>query len=133
MNIKIKSAGVFCLIGDDYDRVYATLKKQLGEGDEQLFTERTPGHEYLQWELPGDGWIALSAGDPLMEQEVRKELLRRQQAVSSRFGKNQDMAQRILSVPDDSYVFTRPTATVTCSYGSPYGAIAILSASREPM
>lgn len=27
MNVKIKSAGVACLIGEDYDRVYATLKK----------------------------------------------------------------------------------------------------------
>ena len=60
MNIKIKASGVSCLIGDDYDRVYATLKKQLGEGDEQLFTERIPGHEYLQWELPGEGWNSLS-------------------------------------------------------------------------
>ena len=105
MNIKIKSAGVACLIGDDYDRVYATLRKQLGEGDEQLFTERTPGHEYLQWELPGDGWVSLSDADPIMLQEVKSELLRRQQSVVSRFGANQEMAQRVLSVPDNSFIY----------------------------
>lgn len=111
MNIKIKASGVSCLIGDDYDRVYATLKKQLGEGDEQLFTERIPGHEYLQWELPGEGWNSLSEGDPLMAQEVRQELLRRQQSVCSRFGANQEMAQRILTVPDDSYVYYKADDT----------------------
>ncbi|MCH5328698.1 MAG: hypothetical protein J1E02_06730 [Coprobacter sp.] len=108
MNIKIKSAGVYCLIGDDYSRVYATLKKQFGEGEEQLFTERTPGHEYLQWELPGDGWKPLSESDPLMSQEVRRELRRRQEAVSLRFGNNQEMAERVLSVPDDSFIYYKP-------------------------
>lgn len=105
MNIKIKSAGVTCLVGDDYDRVYAALKKELHDEDEQLFSERIPGHEYLQWELPGEGWMPLSEGDPLMAQEVRQELLKRKQSISHRFGRNQEMAERILSVPDDSYVY----------------------------
>lgn len=105
MNVKIKSAGVACLIGEDYDRVYATLKKNLVGSDEQLFTERTPGHEYLQWELPGEGWSALSDSDPLVANVVRQEWLRRQQMVYDRFGRNQDMAQRVLSVPDESYVY----------------------------
>lgn len=105
MNVKIKSAGVTCLIGDDYDRVYTALKNQLSDKAEQLFTERIPGHEYLQWELPGEGWTPLSEGDPLMAQEVQQELLRRKQVISQRFGSNQEMAQRILSVPDDSYVY----------------------------
>lgn len=104
MNIKIKSSGVFCLIGDDYDKVFVALKKEFGESDEQLFTERTPGHEYLQWELPGDGWVALSS-DPLMSQEVKRELVCRQQNVSKKFGNNQTMVQKVLSVPDDDYVY----------------------------
>ena len=111
MNVKIKSAGVTCLVGDDYDRVYAALKKQFGDNDDILFTERIPGHEYLQWELPGDGWTSLAEGDPLMAQEVRQELLRRKQAVTSRFGSNEDMAQRVLSVPDDSYVYYKADAS----------------------
>lgn len=105
MNIKIKATGVTCLVGDDYDRVYTALKNQLSEGNEQLFTERIPGHEYLQWELPGDGWVSLSEGDPLMAQEVRQELLQRKMLISKRFGGNQEMAQKILSVPDDGYVY----------------------------
>lgn len=105
MNIKIKSSGVFCLIGDDYDKVYSVLKKQFADTDEQIFTERTPGHEYLQWELPGDGWTSLSAGDPIMSQEVRTELKKRQQSISQRFGSNQAMAQKILSVPGEDYVY----------------------------
>ena len=40
-----------------------------------------------------------------MAQEVRQELLRRKQLVNQRFGNNQEMAQRILSVPDESYVY----------------------------
>lgn len=105
MNIKIKASGVYCLIGDDYDKTYMALKRQLGEGEEQIFTERTPGHEYLQWNLPGDGWKALSECDPLMEDLVRKELYRRSQLIISKFGANQLMAQKVLSYPDDSYVF----------------------------
>lgn len=111
MNIKIKSAGVFCLIGDDYDKVYVALKKQLGDGDEQLFTERTPGHEYLQWELPGEGWLPLAQADLITAQEVRRELLHRQQMVAQRFGANQAMAQKILTVPDDNYVYYRQDPT----------------------
>ena len=105
MNIKIKSAGVTCLVGDDYDRVFTALKSNFGESYDQLFTERIPGHEYLQWELPGEGWTPLSASDPIMGQEVRTELARRKQAVFDRFGANQEYAQRILSVPDDSYIY----------------------------
>lgn len=111
MNIKIKSASVFCLIGDDYDKVYVALRKQLGDGDEQLFTERTPGHEYLQWELSGEGWLPLAQADLLTAQEVRRELLRRQQAVAQRFGTNQAMAQKILTVPDDNYIYYQQTPT----------------------
>lgn len=110
MNVKIKSSGVSCLVGDDYDRVYAALKKQFGEDEGQLFTERIPGHEYLQWELPGDGWTQLSEGDPMMAQEVRNELFARKKSFSQRFGNNQEMAQRILSVPDDSYVYYKADA-----------------------
>ncbi len=105
MNVKIKSTGVTCLVGDDYDRVYIALQKEFKDSGEQLFTERIPGHEYLQWELPGEGWTPLSEGDPLMTQEVRQELLSRKQVISQRFGANQEMAQRILSVPDESYVY----------------------------
>lgn len=110
MNVKIKSTGVARLIGDDYDRVYTALKTKLGDGDEQLFTERIPGHEYLQWELPGEGWVPLSEADPLMSQEVRQELIRRKQLFCQRFGQNQEMAQKILSVPDDSYVYYKADA-----------------------
>ena len=105
MNIKIKSSGVYCLINEDYDRVYTALKNQFAEDTAQLFTERVPGYEYLQWELPGTGWVSLAEGDPLMAQEVRHELVERQKAVMARFGANQEMAQRVLSVPDDSYVY----------------------------
>lgn len=31
MNVKIKSSGVSCLIGDDYDRVYTALKNSLNK------------------------------------------------------------------------------------------------------
>lgn len=111
MNIKIKAEGVACLVGEDYGRVYLTLKKHLGPLGENLFTERIPGHEYLQWELPGDDWRSLAGSDPLMEQEVRAELKRRCQEVSERFAGNQEMAQRVLSVPDDSFVYYRPNAS----------------------
>ena len=105
MNIKIKSSGVYCLINEDYDRVYSALKNQFADSLNQLFTERVPGYEYLQWELPGDGWVSIPDGDPIQAQEVKRLLLERQQAVCDRFGANQDMAQRVLAVPDDSYVY----------------------------
>lgn len=110
MNIKIKAAGVTCLVGEDYNRVYATLVKNLGPLGADFFTERVPGHEYLQWELPGEGWISLGEADPLMANEVRQELIKRKQEVSARFAANQAMAQRILTVPDETYVYYRPNA-----------------------
>ena len=108
MNIKIKAAGVTCLVGEDYSRVYATLVKSLGPLGAELFTERVPGHEYLQWELPGEGWTSLGEADPLMAAEVREQLVQRKQEVADRFASNRLMAQRVLSVPDDSFVYYRP-------------------------
>lgn len=110
MNIKIKASGVSCLIKEDYGRVYSALKKQFGEGSTQLFTERLPGHEYLQWVLDGDGWSTLADADPLMAGEVRREFVARQKMVFDRFGANQSMAQSVLTYPDDNYVFYRADA-----------------------
>ncbi len=105
MNIKIKASGVYCLVGEDYDKVYSVLRKQFGDGETQIFTERIPGHEYLQWDLPGDGWTALSECDPLMSQTVKQELSRRCSEINAKFGANQQMAQKVLSYPDDAYVY----------------------------
>lgn len=66
MNIKIKASGVACMVGDDYDRVYKALVKSFGEGSSNLFSKRVAGHEYLQWEIPGDGWRSLSEADPFI-------------------------------------------------------------------
>jgi len=106
MNIKIKAKEVTCLI-KDYEQVYVALKKQFGEGREQLFSERIAGHEYLQWQLPGEGWKSLDAGDPLMVNEVRRELARRRNAVKS-FFKNPKAADNVLFVPGDKFVFYKP-------------------------
>lgn len=107
MNVKIKADGVVNVLGKDYDRIYLSLKERLKNPDEQIFTERTPGHEYLQWDLPDEDWTALSKADPLMEAQVRTELENRKKKVMSYFGNNLIMAQKILSVPDDSYVYFR--------------------------
>lgn len=105
MNIKIKSAGVSCLIKEDYDQIYNALKDQFGDGDLMIFSERVAGHEYLQWMLPDDDWKALTEGDPLMAFEVKKELEKRKHMIMARFGANHNMAKMILTVPDDNYVY----------------------------
>ena len=108
MNVKIKDEA-YCIITEkNYDQVFAALQRQLGEKERQLFAERAPGDTYLQWTLPGNGWIALSKGDPLMEQLVRKELAQLQQNVCAQFGKNQEMALKLLSVPSDDYIYYKP-------------------------
>lgn len=105
MNIKIKASGVACMVGDDYDRVYKALVKSFGEGSSNLFSKRVAGHEYLQWEIPGDGWRSLSEADPFMGAQVKTELARRREAVISKFGSNRQMAFSVLSVPSDEYVY----------------------------
>ena len=107
MNVKIKDEA-YCIITESYDKVFVVLQNKLGEKERQLFAERAPGDTYLQWKLPGDGWIALSKGDPLMEQLVRKELAQLQQNVCAQFGKNQEMALKLLSVPSDDYIYYKP-------------------------
>lgn len=110
MNVKIKATGIACLLGEDYGRVYTALTRQFGKDSENLFSERIPGHEYLQWVLPGDGWTALSQGDPIMSEQVRIELRKRREHVISRFGANVDMANRVLTVPDDEYIYYKADA-----------------------
>lgn len=107
MNVKIKDEA-YCIITESYEKVFVVLQNKLGEKERQLFAERAPGDTYLQWKLPGDGWIALSKGDPLMEQLVRKELAQLQQNVCAQFGKNQEMALKLLSVPSDDYIYYKP-------------------------
>lgn len=107
MNVKIKDEA-YCIITENYDQVFVALQRQLGEKERQLFAERASGNTYLQWTLPGDGWIALSKGDPLMEQLVRKELAQLQQNVCAQFGKKQEIALKLLSVPSDDYIYYKP-------------------------
>ncbi len=105
MNVKIKAEGVYCLVSNNYEQVYAQLKHALGKNEDFLFTERRPGAGYLQWDLPGDGWTSLKDGDPLTADEARRLLTQRRQAVAQMFGNNQELAQRIMTVPDDGYVY----------------------------
>lgn len=107
MNVKIKDEA-YCIITENYEKVFVALQNKLGEKERQLFAERAPGNTYLQWTLPGDGWIALSKGDPLMEQLVRKKLAQLQQNVCAQFGNNQEMALKLLSVPSDDYIYYKP-------------------------
>jgi len=105
MNVKIKAEGVYCLVPNNYEQVYVQLKQALGQNEDFLFTERRPGAGYLQWDLPGDGWTSLKDGDPLTADEARRLLTQRRQAVAQMFGGNQELAQRIMTVPDDGYVY----------------------------
>lgn len=106
MNNKIKAAEVACLIdgNEAYGQVFNALKDKL-EGDEMIFAERVSGYGFLQWELPGDGWSTLADGDPIAVLDVKNELERRKVLVRSKFGDNQVMADKVLSYPDDSYVY----------------------------
>lgn len=47
----------------------------------------------------------MDKGDPIVSIDVKKELKRRIQHVREKFGDNQLMADKVLSYPDDSYVF----------------------------
>ena len=107
MNNKIKATEVSCLIDGigDYDQVYNSLMASFPKDEEMIFAERTPGHEFLQWNLPGNDWITLEDGDPIQTIDVKKELERRMQAIRAKFGNNQAVAEKLLSYPDDSYVF----------------------------
>ena len=107
MNNKIRAAEVACLIdgNEAYDKVYNSLKASLPTDEEMIFAERSSGYSFLQWELPDDGWISLDKTDPIQAIEVKQELERRIGQVRAKFGDNQLMADKILTYPDDSYVF----------------------------
>jgi len=109
MNIKIKSTGVYCLLGDFYDKTYTAIKNKYGDGENQLLAERVPGYGYLQWELPGNGWKKLTDCDPLMAAEVRKELASKKDIIRKGLGNDNDLAEKILSVPEESYIFYKPS------------------------
>ena len=114
MNVKIIADNVYALFPNSgslsYDQVYNVLGSQL-TGADFIFTKRTPGAGYLQWDLPGDGWMPLSKADPLVAAEVKTEKELRFRHVMSAFGTQQVLAQKVLTVPDDDFVFFRPTAT----------------------
>ena len=105
MNIKIKSKGMTCLIGGDYEKIYRSLSQRLNGDYEGLFTERVPGNDYLQWNLPGDGWKPLSESDQITGNEVRRQLDDRLQQVRQLFGNNTVLADKVLTIPSEDYVF----------------------------
>lgn len=112
MNNKIKAADVACLIDKNvaYDQVYNSLKDVLPSDESMIFAERTSGYGFLQWELPGEGWIPLDKADPIQGIEVKKKLEKRIQHVKDKTGDSL-LTQQILTYPDDSYVFYKITPT----------------------
>lgn len=107
MNNKIRASEVACLIdgSEAYDKVYNSLKVVLPSDEEMIFAERESGHGFLQWNLPDEGWTSLDKGDALQTLEVKKALEQRMRHVKAKFGDNLQMAEKVLTFPDDSYVF----------------------------
>ena len=110
MNNKIKAADVACLIDKNvaYEQVYNSLKEVLPSDESMIFAERTSGYGFLQWELPGEGWVPLDKADPIQGIEVKKELEKRIQHVKEKTGDSL-LTQQILTYPDDSYVYYKMT------------------------
>ena len=105
MNIKIKADGVLCLVSKDYEQIYLLLRNHFGNDERQLFTERQSGHGYLQWILPDEGWQSLANADAVMQQKVRMELEQRKLEAMNLFGKNKIVAQRVVTVPDEGFIY----------------------------
>ncbi len=104
MNVKFDSDGLSCLLGSEYDRIYSTLKRTLGPAAD-IFAERKVGNGYLQWALQGNNWRPISECDPSLENAVYGKLSEVKSQIAQRFGPNVEMAQRVLSTPDDSFVY----------------------------
>ena len=106
MNVKILTGGVFCLLGGDYEKAFIKLKKLTGDC-QGMFTERRAGANYLEWDLPGDGWKRLSECDPGNVAEVKHQLDERRQQVRQLFGENTKFADNVLTVPSEDHIFYR--------------------------
>lgn len=116
MIIEIEYDAVICLI-ENYgvERLYDQLKKYFGEGKELLFSEPIFRKHGLGWKLPGEGWHALSEGkedwhslferNTLDVQVVRKELNERMQMVRNSIRTNQKLAQLILTIPAENFIY----------------------------
>lgn len=111
MNIKINADTVTTLFppsgNQSYDELYKMLNANLAATDNP-FTKRIPGSGYLQWDLPGEGWKPLTEVDPLAESQVKTEKERLIDVVMTAFGPNRQLAQKVLTVPDDNYIYYRP-------------------------
>lgn len=112
MHIKIKADNVTALFPNtgslSYDRLYQTLLNNL-PAESFIFTKRTPGAGFLQWDLPGEGWIPLSKADPLVAEMAKSEKERLFNQVMGAFNSNPQLGQKVLTVPSDEYIFYRPS------------------------
>ena len=102
---KVLTSGIRCLLGGDYENIYQKLIKHLTGDCQGLFTERRTGPDYLQWNLPGDGWKALSECDPITASEVQRQLDDRLEQLRQRYGDNKAMADMVLTVPSNEFIF----------------------------
>lgn len=109
MNVQFKATDLSCLVGDEYDRIYSTLKRNLGI-NAAVFAERAAGHGYLQWRLPGNGWQSLASCEGDRRAQVEAKVSEARGQIAQKFGANQDMASRILTIPDDSFVYFKEDA-----------------------
>lgn len=109
MNVKIKADGVFCPFEKRYEQLYSLLYEKIGTTSDWMFTERKVGLGYLQWELPGEGWLQLASADPILQEEVRSELQTRKLSLIKKGIVDADNVNQILATPDDSYVYFKKT------------------------
>ena len=111
MNVKIKADGVFCPFEQIYEQCYTGLYQSMASTQEWIFTERKVGPGYLQWDLPGEDWTQLTTADPIMQLEIKSALHKRKLSIIQLGIVDESLINKILSTPDDSYVYFRKGAS----------------------
>ena len=103
MNVKLQQKDVFCLV-NNYEQVYSLITKQINVSG-LTFCKRQAGAGYLQWTLPDGDWTALTKAPDSEQELIRQQFYTMSQAVRSKFGSNEKLAQAVLSIPSEEHVF----------------------------
>lgn len=108
MNIKLKISEVEPLLDKKIpEQMVYKLLKPLADNAGLLFSEPVVGTGYLQWDLPGKGWISFSDADETQKAAVAQAYQQRKTAMRAAMT-GSTIEQAVFTIPSEKFIFFRP-------------------------
>ena len=105
MNVKLKISEIEHLLDKKLseEMVYKLLKP-LADNAGLIFSEVVPGVGYLQWDLPGTGWVSFADANDEQKAAVAQTYKQRKAAMRSAMN-GSPIEHAVFTVPSEKFIF----------------------------